>query len=217
MELGWNRIKLYFMTGLPGETYDDLEGIAEIARNIIKMSGETRAGGRFTVSVSAANFVPKPHTPFQWEPQDTRESFMKKHDFLSERLHIRGVQFNYHDSPVSYIEAVLARGDRRLSGLLEAAFRNGCRFDSWSESFNWAGWEKAFAESGTDGAFYANRKRGYDEVLPWDIIDCGITKEFLIRENEKSKKGITTPDCRNGCNACGLDALTGCGSGGMYE
>ncbi len=217
MDLGWNRVKLYFMMGLPQETYEDLEGIAEIAKNIMDMSREKRAGkGRFSVSVSVSNFVPKPHTPFQWEPQDTRQSFVEKHNFLSDKLHIRGVQFNYHDSPVSYLEAVVARGDRKTADLIEQAWKNGCKFDSWSESFNYEGWEKAFEQTGIDGAFYANRRRSYDEVLPWDVIDSGITKEFLMRENEKAKAASTTPDCRHGCQGCGINKLTECKLGGIY-
>ena len=218
MQLGWNRIKLYFMDGLPGEKYEDLDGIAEIASNIMEMSREYKTGkGRFTVSVSVSNFVPKPFTPFQWEPQDTQDEFKTKHNYLSDRMHIKGVQFNYHDSPVSMLEAVVARGDRKIADVIEAAWRNGCKFDSWSESFNYEGWEKAFEDTGIDGSFYANRRREYDEVLPWDIIDSGISKEFLIRESEKAKAAQTTPDCRHGCQGCGINKLTECRLGGIYD
>lgn len=215
MDLGWKRIKLYFMMGLPTETYEDLDGIAVIAKNIMQLSREKGIKGRFNVSVSVSNFVPKPFTPFQWAPQDSRQSFVEKHNHLSHALKIKGVQFNYHDSPVSYLEAVIARGDRKTGKLLEAAWRNGCKFDGWSESFNEEGWNKAFEQTGLDGAFYANRERSYDEVLPWDIIDCGLTKEFFIREDKKARNEQTTPDCRNGCQGCGINKYTVCSQEGI--
>lgn len=215
MDLGWKRIKLYFMMGLPTETYDDLDGIAQIAANIMQLSREKGIKGRFNVSVSVSNFVPKPFTPFQWEAQDSRESFVEKHNHLSHKLKIKGVQFNYHDSPVSYLEAVIARGDRRVADLLEAAWRNGCKFDAWSESFDPAAWEEAFDISGVDGAFYASRQRSYDEVLPWDIIDAGISKKFLVSESEKARSEQTTPDCRNGCAGCGINRYTVCTQEGV--
>ena len=216
MELGWKRIKLYFMMGLPGETYEDLDGIADIARNIMELSREKGVRGKFNVSVSVSNFVPKPFTPFQWEAQDTRESFVEKHNHLSRALKIKGVQFNYHDSPVSYLEAVLARGDRKVGSLIEAAYRNGCVFDCWSESFNEAGWEKAFVDTGLDGAFYASRQRSYNEIMPWDIIDAGVSKEFLMRESEKARAAQTTPDCRISCQGCGINKYTTCSQEGIH-
>ena len=215
MDLGWKRIKLYFMMGLPTETFDDLDGIAQIARNVMDMSREKGIKGRFSVSVSVSNFVPKPFTPFQWAAQDLRSSFVEKHNHLSKQLRIRGVQFNYHDSPVSYLEAVLARGDRKTADLIEAAWKNGCTFDSWSETFNEDGWNKAFSDTGLDGAFYANRERSFDEVLPWDIIDAGISKNFLIREAKKALSAETTPDCREGCAGCGINRYTVCSHDGI--
>lgn len=217
MDLGWNRIKLYFMMGLPGETYEDLDGIAEIARNIMNLSREKNLKGRFNVSVSVSNFVPKPFTPFQWAAQDTRESFVEKHNYLSKALNIKGVQFNYHDSPVSYLEAVIARGDRKTSYLIEAAFKNGCKFDGWSESFNEEGWNKAFSDTGIDGGFYTTRQRSHDEVLPWDVIDAGVSKEFLINEDLKSQKETTTPDCRIRCQGCGINKYTTCETEGLLN
>lgn len=210
--LGYNTIKLYFMAGLPTETYEDLDGIAEIARKIRELNFELRGrkGGRLRITVSVSNFVPKAHTPFQWEPQDTEESFRLKHDHLSKRLDIKGVTFNYHDSDTSFLEAVFARGDRRVGKVLYRAWQLGCRFDAWSEHFKGELWQKAFEETGVDPAFYANRRRSYDEVLPWDIIDSGISKEFLIRENEKAKNEQLTCDCREKCNACGMQRMTDC-------
>lgn len=215
MDLGWKHIKLYFMMGLPTETYADLGGIADIARRVMSLSREKQLKGRFNVSVSVSNFVPKPFTPFQWAAQDTRQSFVEKHNYLSRELRIKGVQFNYHDSPVSYLEAVIARGDRRVADLIQAAWENGCKFDGWSESFNEDGWNKAFELTGIDGEFYACRERSYEEVLPWDVIDPGISKAFLISEDKKAKNEETTPDCRNGCCGCGINRYTVCEQEGV--
>jgi len=199
------------MAGLPGETFEDLDGIGEIARKIIdinfKMRG--RKGGRFRVTVSVSNFVPKAHTPFQWAAQDTKESFIAKHEHLSKALHIKGVTFNYHETETSNLEAVFARGDRRVADLLEKAYELGCKFDGWSEHFNMSLWEKAFEETGIEMSFYA-RERSYDEILPWDIIDPFVTKEFLIRESEKAKAVTTTPDCRQECAGCGINQHAEC-------
>lgn len=209
IELGWKQIKLYFMIGLPTETYEDLDGIAEIAKKILDINYEIngRKGGRFNVTVSVSNFVPKPHTPFQWRGQDSYDNFIEKHNYLREKLKMRNVTFNYHDSPISVLEAVFARGDRRTGKLLEQAYRNGCMFDGWSESFNLRGWEDAFEMTGTDMKFYSQRERAYDEVLPWDIIDSFIRKEYLMAENEKSE---ITQDCRLGCTGCGINRETEC-------
>lgn len=211
IDLGWENIKLYFMAGLPGETFEDLDGIGEIARKIIdinfKMRG--RKGGRFRVTVSVSNFVPKAHTPFQWAAQDTKESFIAKHEHLSKALHIKGVTFNYHETETSNLEAVFARGDRRVADLLEKAYEFGCKFDGWSEHFNMKLWEQAFEETGIEMSFYA-RERSYDEILPWDIIDPFVTKEFLMRENEKAKAVTTTPDCRQVCAGCGINQHAEC-------
>lgn len=207
--LGWKQIKLYFMIGLPTETYEDLDGICEIARNIVDINKEINKGksGRFNVTVSVSNFVPKPHTPFQWHPQNTREEFAKKHEYLRNKLKIKNVTLKYHDSPTSVLEAVFARGDRKLGKVLKSAFLKGAKFDSWSEHFNNEAWKEAFLENNIDMDFYANRYRSYDEVMPWDIIDSYILKDFLISENEKS---VITEDCRDGCVGCGINRKTDC-------
>lgn len=214
IELGWKQIKLYFMIGLPTETYEDLDGIAEIAKNILDINYEIngRKGGRFNVTVSVSNFVPKPHTPFQWFGQNTYEEFIEKHKYLSEKLRMKNVTFHYHDSPISVLEAVFARGDRKTGKLLVQAYKNGCVFDSWSEFFNMEGWEKAFKQTGLSKDFYATRHRTYDEVMPWDIIDSYISKDFLISENEKS---VITRDCRSGCVGCGINRKTTCALEGI--
>lgn len=214
IELGWKQIKLYFMIGLPTETYEDLDGIAEIAKNILDINYEIngRKGGRFNVTVSVSNFVPKPHTPFQWFGQNTYEEFIEKHKYLSEKLRMKNVTFHYHDSPISVLEAVFARGDRKTGKLLVQAYENGCVFDSWSEFFNMEGWEKAFKQTGLSKDFYATRHRTYDEVMPWDIIDSYISKDFLISENEQS---AITRDCRSGCVGCGINRKTTCALEGI--
>lgn len=218
IELGWNHIKLYFMIGLPTETDEDLDGIAEIAERITEIHKNSGRGGRFHVTVSVSNFVPKAHTPFQWVSQNTTEEFTRKHNYLTAKLKpLKKVTFNYHDDAVSTLEAVFARGDRRLSGLLLAAHKNGCRLDGWSEHFSLEKWRKAIDESGTDIDFYTTRSRSYDEILPWDIIDSSISRDFLISEAEKAKAGRITADCRYGCVGCGINRRTECRSGGIYE
>lgn len=218
IELGWKHIKLYFMIGLPTETDEDLDGIAEIARNIVRIHRESGKGGRFTVSVSVSNFVPKAHTPFQWVSQDTTEEFNRKHNYLTARFKgIKGVNFNYHDDVVSTYEAVFARGDRRLGRLLLEAHRQGCRLDGWSEHFDVSKWQRAVENSGIDLSFYTTRQRDFDEVLPWDIIDASISKDFLRREAEKAMAETTTHDCRHGCVGCGINRRTVCRQGGIYS
>ncbi len=218
IELGWENIKLYFMAGLPGETYEDLDGIGNIAKNIIDINFKIRGrkGGRFRVTVSVSNFVPKAHTPFQWAAQDTPEEFMAKHNHLTKGLHIKGVTFNYHETKTSKLEAVFARGDRRVGALLFKAHELGCKFDGWTEHYNDDLWMKAFEETGTDIAFYNYRERSYDEILPWDIIDPLVTREFLMRENEKAKAAQVTPDCRQGCAGCGINKHTECFKGAEF-
>lgn len=212
IELGWESIKLYFMAGLPGETYEDLDGIGEIAKNIMDINFRIRGrkGGRFRVTVSVSNFVPKAHTPFQWAAQDTPQQFVEKHNHLSRKLNIKGVTFNYHETKTSVLEAVLARGDRRTGALIEKAHQLGCKFDGWTEHYNDELWQKAFEETGTDIAFYNYRKRSYDEILPWDIIDPLVSREFLMRENEKAAEAKVTADCRQGCVGCGINRYTEC-------
>ena len=214
VELGWKHIKLYFMIGLPTETPEDLDGIAGIASEIVSIHRRSGLGGRFNVTVSVSNFVPKPHTPFQWEPQDTVESFREKHDYLRGRLHIKGVTFNYHDDETSVLEAVLARGDRRTGSLIRRAFELGCRFDSWHEHFDREKWDKAMAETGIGPEFYAYRRRDPEEILPWDVIDSGIRRSFLLSEAEKARREEVTPDCRIACRGCGINRYTDCPRGG---
>jgi len=212
IELGWRQIKLYFMVGLPTETQKDLDGITEIVRRILDINYgiNGRKGGAFRVSVSVSNFVPKAHTPFQWTAQNTPEEFTAKHAYLRERLSGKNVNFNYHDAYISVLEAVFARGDRKCGTLLEAAWKNGCKFDGWSEHFNKKGWEKAFEDTGIRKEDYTVRKRSYDEILPWDLIDCSVSREFLISEANKAEEGRITEDCRDGCRDCGISSRMDC-------
>jgi radical SAM family uncharacterized protein len=205
-ESGWNSLKLYFMIGLPSETEEDILGIAGLARKVSDifygMPKEKRGKG-LRLSVSASTFVPKPFTPFQWEPQDTTEQIKHKQQLLKSALKgIRGVEFAYHGSETSGLEAVFSRGDRRLSKVLTLAFTKGCRFDSWTEHFKFDAWMSAFKECGVDPADYANRKRDLDEPLPWGHIDVLVTNEFLKREYKKALKAERTHDCRKGCSGC---------------
>ena len=219
IELGWEHIKFYFMDGLPGETYEDLDGIGKIASDIMDLNFKLkgRRGGRFRVTVSVSNFVPKAHTPFQWAAQDRPEEFRAKHDHLAKQLHIKGVTFNYHETKTSNLEAIFARGDRKVCRLLEHAYHLGCKFDGWTEYFKPQLWEQAFAETGTDLDFYAYRERDYEEILPWDIIDPLISREFLIRENEKAKAAQVTPDCRKGYAGCGINRYATCFKNAKFE
>lgn len=219
IELRWEHIKFYFMDGLPGETYEDLDGIGKIASDIMDLNFKLkgRRGGRFRVTVSVSNFVPKAHTPFQWAAQDRPEEFRAKHDHLAKQLHIKGVTFNYHETKTSNLEAIFARGDRKVCRLLEHAYHLGCKFDGWTEYFKPQLWEQAFAETETDLDFYAYRERDYEEILPWDIIDPLISREFLIRENEKAKAAQVTPDCRRGCAGCGINRYATCFKNAKFE
>ncbi|MGN0794128.1 MAG: TIGR03960 family B12-binding radical SAM protein [Aristaeellaceae bacterium] len=210
---GWSSVKLYFMMGLPTETDADLDGIADLARKVtaeyFAVPKAERAKG-LRVTCSASVFVPKPFTPFQWEPQDTQDVVRRKQQYLRDRLReIKGVNFNYHESDLSYLEACFARGDRRMGDVLLRAFEKGCILDSWGEQFRYDAWREAFVETGVDPAFYAFRRREKDEIMPWDIIDCGVTKEYLWREKEKADRAVTTKDCRKGCNGCGLQRFKG--------
>ncbi|WPC42896.1 TIGR03960 family B12-binding radical SAM protein [Clostridium sp. JS66] len=207
-ESGWSTIKLYFMLGLPYETMEDVEGIADLSQKVVDqyfgVPKEKRKKG-LRVTVSTAIFVPKPFTPFQWVPQIRMENVREEIGVLRSAIKSRNIVYNWHESPVSYLEAIFARGDRRVCDVLIKAFEKGAKFDGWSEYFNFDTWMEAFEECNVDGDFYAYRQREYDEVLPWDFIDVGVNKEFLIRENEKAKKGEVTPDCRQGCYNCGVN------------
>lgn len=206
---GRQNIKLYFMNGLPTETDEDIIGIAGLGGRIVNEFYSGGGNGRFNVTISVSCFVPKPFTPFQWEGQDTVEELQRKQQLLRGNIRTRKITYNYHTAQVSHLEAVFARGDRRLSKAIAEAVRRNQRFDSWDEFFSAENWADIFRTVGIDPAFYANRKRSYDEVLPWDHISCGVKKEFLIREAEKAKSAITTPDCRTQCSACGANCLGG--------
>ena len=219
LELGWTHIKLYFMIGLPTETYEDLDGIADIARRICDLNYEINGGkgGRFKLTVSVSNFVPKADTPFQWEAQDTPESFRLKHNYLAEKLRNKRIVFNYHDNETSAFEAVFARGDRKTSALLYEAWKLGCKLDGWSEHYRPDLWEQAFMNSGVDKDFYTTRKRSADEIFPWEIVDPCVSREFLRKEAEKAYEAVTTHDCRYGCVGCGINREVRCEKGGIYH
>jgi len=206
-ESGWSKIKLYFMIGLPEETYEDIQGIADLAYKVIdayySVPKEKRKKG-LNVTVSTSSFVPKPFTPFQWEPQNTIEELREKQRFLNSKIKNRQITYNYHESHISFLEAVFSRGDRKISEVLISAWKKGCKFDGWDEFFNYDLWMEAFKECGVDPEFYANRRREYQELLPWDHIDIGVKKEYLINEREKALDERLTPDCRQGCRNCGI-------------
>lgn len=205
---GWSTIKLYFMIGLPYETEEDIAGIADLGQKVVgeyfNVPKDVRKKG-LRVNLSTAIFVPKPFTPFQWEPQIRMEDVAAKIRVLRSSIKSKAISYSWHETPVSYLEAVVARGDRRVCDLLIKAFEKGAKFDGWTEYFNFDIWKEALEESGVDGDFYAHRKREYDEILPWDFIDIGVNKAYLIEENEKAKKAIVTPDCRLGCTNCGVN------------
>lgn len=208
---GYNAVKLYFMLGLPTETDEDVLGIADVAARVMHAWRESapnkQRGVRITVSTSY--FVPKPHTAFQWEPQITREEYERRVQLLRENMTTKTVTYNWHDGQTSFIEAVLARGDRRLGNVLETVWRKGGHLDAWEEYFSLERWQEAFAECGVDPAFYAYRRREKDEIMPWDMISSGVTREYLWREHENAVAGVTTPDCRTRCNGCGANKLVG--------
>ena len=208
-EMGWNSVKLYFMIGLPTERYDDLDGIRDLAYDVIDTYRTVHNGKlkkKFSVTVSTSTFVPKPFTPFQWHGQDTTEEVLDKQRYLVKALKNKDIKYNYHDSKTSLMEAVFARGDRRLGKVLLDAYKMGAKFDGWSEHFKLDIYKEAMEKNNLDIAFYANRERSYDEVFPWDHIDVGVSKKFLVRENEIAKSEKITVDCRHKCNGCGINA-----------
>lgn len=210
---GYSGCKLYFMLGLPTETMEDVDGIAQLAYKITDVYRDTEVRGkkrRLEVVVSTSMFIPKPFTPFQWAPQDTVEMLHEKQDYLKEHIRSRAIRYNWHDAEVSQWEAILARGDRRLSAVLLAGHKRGQRFDAWDEHFHLDIWLEAMAEHGLDPAFYTTRARGKDEVFPWEVIDCGVTREFLWKEWEKAHEASLTIECRQVCNACGVQRFS-CG------
>ena len=205
-EGGYTSVKLYFMVGLPTETDEDVVGIARLAQTIVDLYYSLPAkpkGKSVQVSISVASFVPKPFTPFQWFPQNTREELRRKQRLLLDAVTTRKVSVSWHDADVSELEAVFARGDRRLGRVIEAAYRRGCKFDSWDDCLDLEKWRAAFRENGLSMDFYAHRPRNYNEVLPWDLFDYKISRAFLQRENEKALAGETTPHCRESCAGCG--------------
>ena len=208
---GYNAVKLYFMLGLPTETDEDVLGIADLAARVMHAWRESAAnkqrGVRITVSTSWS--VPKPHTAFQWEPQISKEEYERRVKLLREAITTKTVTYNWHDSDTSFLEAVLARGDRRMCKVLETAWRKGAKLDAWEEYFSLDRWLEAFEECGLDPHFYANRQRQKDEIMPWSMISSGVTEAYLWRELQQAKAGVTTPDCRTHCNGCGANLMVG--------
>ena len=207
---GWNRVKLYFMLGLPGEREEDIEAIAEMANKIAAAYFELpkeKRNGRPEITASTSFFVPKPFTPFQWAPMDTAENFEKKRIFLKgkvrEQINQRSIRYICHDAATSELEGIFARGDRRLSTLVEKAYQKGCIFDAWTDFFQPDVWEELLTECGVDRDFYNYREREKDEIFPWDFIDIGVTKAFMWREYENARNEKVTPNCRMQCSGCG--------------
>lgn len=206
---GWSSVKLYFMLGLPTETDEDVLGIADLAEKVYHAWKETTPNPKrgVTITVSTACFVPKPHTAFQWEGQIGMEEYMRRVKLLRDNMRGRSIRYNWHDAQTSFLEAVFSRGDRRLSAVLEEAWRRGAKFDAWSEYFDFDRWMTAFDACGLDPAFYANRERKPKEVLPWSVTSTGVTTAFLLREWERACEAEITPDCRVQCTGCGADKL----------
>lgn len=208
-EGGWNNVKLYFMLGLPTETDEDIVGIAQLANEVLHTwrlyASNKNRGVRITVSTSC--FVPKPHSPFQWETQNTMEEYIRKVNLLRDTIKAKNVVYNWHDPETSYIEATLSRGDRRMGRVIENVWRAGGRLEAWSDYFSFERWMKAFDDAGVDPGFYAHRPREKDEVMPWELVDVGVRKEHLWHEREQCYKSELSPDCRVKCSACGAAVL----------
>lgn len=206
---GWERLKLYFMIGLPMEQDEDLEGIVHLGNKVIylgkRVAGEIGSKRKISVTLSASGFVPKPFTPFQWIGQDPLEELQRKQWLIKDKIRTKNLVFNYHNAKVSHIEAAFARGDRRLSKVIVAAHEKGCRYDGWDEFFNFEQWQKAFEECGLSSAEFAQREFAEEDVLPWDFIDVGVRKSYLYEEFQNAKSQALTPDCRDeGCTTCGI-------------
>ena len=209
---GWNRVKLYFMLGLPTETVEDMQGIAELSEKVAEVYYDTvpkeQRHGKVQVTASTSFFVPKPFTPFQWAPMCTKEQFLERASIVNHRmkemLNKKSLRYNWHEADVTVLEGVLARGDRRVAAVIEEAYRQGAIYDSWSEYFNNDIWMKAFETCGVDIDFYTTRERSLDEVFPWDFIDAGVTKDFLKREWANAQAETVTPNCRMRCSGCGV-------------
>ena len=215
-EAGWNRVKLYFMLGLPTETVEDMEGIALLSEKIAEEYYEIpkdQRNGKVQVVASTSFFVPKPFTPFQWARMSTKEEFLDKarvvNRKMKEMLNHKSLKYNWHEADVTVLEGVLARGDRRVAAVIEEAYRNGALYDAWSESFRNDIWMKAFETCGVDIDFYTTRERSLDEQFPWDFIDTGVSKEFLKREWNNAVNGTVTPNCRERCSGCGVRRFGG--------
>ena len=206
---GWNNVKLYFMLGLPTETDEDVLGIAELVYKVIQTWKECASNKKrgLRVHVATAYFVPKPHTPFQWEKQITPQEYLRRCRLLKDHFYSKSIEYDYHSPDLSRLEAVFARGDRRLGPVIEAAVKSGARLDGWDEYFNYAKWYAAFRDCGVDEDFYTTRGYGEEEILPWDTIDVGIGKRFLKLERKRAYEGKITPDCRHGCAGCGASNL----------
>ena len=219
---GWDKVKLYFMLGLPTETDEDLYGIADLAERISEVYFDNvpkeKRNGRVMINASASYFVPKPFTPFQWAPMNTEREFLDKAAIVKAevraQLNQKSIRYIYHEADISLLEGFLARGDRKCAEVIEKAYRKGAIFDAWSEYFRKDAWEEAFAETGIDVSFYACRERSTDEILPWDFLDIGVTKKFLIREWERAQKETVTPNCKMQCSGCGAKSF---GGGVCYE
>ena len=206
---GWNNVKLYFMLGLPTETDEDVLGIADLVYKVIQAwkANATNKKRGLRVHVATAYFVPKPHTPFQWEKQITPQEYLRRCKLLKSHFYSKSIEYDYHGPDLSRLEAVFARGDRRLGAVIETAVRNGARLDGWDEYFNYAKWYDAFRECGIEEDFYTVRGYGEDEILPWDTIDVGVSKKFLKLERKRAYEETVTPDCRHGCAGCGANCL----------
>jgi len=216
-EGGYTAVKLYFMLGLPTETDEDLKGIADLGQKIVNLYYDlpTKPKGKsVNVSISVSTFVPKPFTPFQFEPQITAGEIRRRQEYLKSCITTKKISLSYHDSSTSFLEGAFARGDRRLGSVIEKAYQLGCKFDSWTECFQMEKWLMAFEECGISPEFYANRGNDYDEILAWDHLDYAVSKEFLIRENKRAKCAETTPNCREKCSACGANCY---GEGVCFE
>ena len=218
---GWNKVKLYFMLGLPTETEEDMRGIAELSEKIAEKYYEIpkqERNGKVSVTASTSFFIPKPFTPFQWAPMNTEREFLDKAAIVKAevraQLNQKSIRYIYHEADISLLEGFLARGDRKCAEVIEKAYRKGAIFDAWSEYFRKDAWEEAFAETGIDVSFYACRERSTDEILPWDFLDIGVTKKFLIREWERAQKETVTPNCKMQCSGCGAKSF---GGGVCYE
>lgn len=210
-EGGWNKVKFYFMLGQPFETEEDIKAIATLCNEVAALFYETvpkeKRKGKIQITASTSFFVPKPFTPFQWAPQNTKEQFLDKayltRKSIMEQLNQKVIKYNWHEADTSVMEGVFARGDRKLNDVILTAYNKGCMYDAWSETYKHELWLEAFNECGVDMDFYTTRERSEDEIFPWDFLDCGVNKSFLLSEWHKAKEGVTTPNCKEKCNGCG--------------